>query len=194
MAKISTYQIVQPEIDDIVIGSEISDSNATKNFRLGDIAMLLRRRGFFYHNSSQTAAVRDTGYPMRFGFTDPSITSGFSIVNDGNGHPTEITPTIGGRFNLSFSAQVLKPSGSEHIIDTWLRVDGVDIPSSNASVTLKANSNNVLVSRSFFVNLDNGSSLQIMWAVDDVSILLQYSGANGVHPATPSSVAMLNQI
>jgi hypothetical protein len=40
MAKISTYQVSSPNYNDIVIGSSVSNSNETKNFRLGDIANL----------------------------------------------------------------------------------------------------------------------------------------------------------
>jgi hypothetical protein len=40
MAKISTYQVSSPDYNDIVIGSSVSNSNETKNFRLGDIANL----------------------------------------------------------------------------------------------------------------------------------------------------------
>tara|TARA_B110000977_G_scaffold199432_1_gene286806 strand:- start:7798 stop:8793 length:996 start_codon:yes stop_codon:yes gene_type:complete len=41
MAKISTYPITQPTINDILIGSDVDNINVTKNFLLGDILQLV---------------------------------------------------------------------------------------------------------------------------------------------------------
>ncbi len=41
MAKISTYPIAQPTINDILIGSDVDNINVTKNFLLGDILQLV---------------------------------------------------------------------------------------------------------------------------------------------------------
>ena len=42
MAKISTYAIdAQPEINDKVIGTDVSDSDITKNYKIGDIISLI---------------------------------------------------------------------------------------------------------------------------------------------------------
>lgn len=41
MAKISTYpEVVPPALDDLVIGTDVSDSNATKNFLVEDLVEL----------------------------------------------------------------------------------------------------------------------------------------------------------
>lgn len=41
MAKINTYPVTMPSPDDILIGTDVPNGNATKNFRISDIANLL---------------------------------------------------------------------------------------------------------------------------------------------------------
>ena len=42
MAKISSYPAIStPSLDDILIGTDISSNNATKNFKLSDVISLI---------------------------------------------------------------------------------------------------------------------------------------------------------
>jgi hypothetical protein len=41
MGKISTYNVVIPELSDILIGTEVTSNNATKNFLVANILRLL---------------------------------------------------------------------------------------------------------------------------------------------------------
>jgi hypothetical protein len=41
MGKISTYNVVVPELSDILIGTEVTSNNATKNFLVANILRLL---------------------------------------------------------------------------------------------------------------------------------------------------------
>lgn len=42
MAKISSYPAISvPDLDDILIGTDISNNNATKNFKLSDVISLI---------------------------------------------------------------------------------------------------------------------------------------------------------
>jgi len=42
MAKISSYPAISvPDLDDILIGTDISSNNATKNFKLSDVISLI---------------------------------------------------------------------------------------------------------------------------------------------------------
>lgn len=186
-----------PALGDILIGTDASDSNATKNFSVGDLFSFWKStlsRGSFYHNVTQTAAAINTAYAMRFASTDTSNTSGFSIANDGSGNPTRITAANTGNYNLAFSAQLSKTGGTENTIDIWLRVNGVDVPSTNTTVTLKANANYVVAAWNFFVSLTSGQYAEIMWATTDTNSSLLYAAATGLHPATPSVIATINQV
>lgn len=194
MGKISQYTTVTPQADDIVIGTNVNDNNETKNFLLGDIASLNRSRGSFYHSVTQTAVAINTAYAMRLGATDIGITSGFSIVNDGSGNPTQITAANSGVYNLAFSAQLSKTGGGEATIDIWLRINGLNVSNSNTSVTMKANANYMVAAWNFFVSLNENDYVEIMWATTDTGAQLLYEASNAVHPATPSVIATINQI
>lgn len=194
MGKIANYAVTAPSPSDIVIGTDVNNDNETKNFQVGDIANLNRSRGSFYHTVTQTAAAINTAYPMRLGSTDEGITSGFTIANDGDNHPTRITAANSGVYNLAFSAQLKHTGGGEVTIDIWLRINGTDVPSSNTSITMKSNANYAVAAWNFFASLNAGDYAQIMWATSDTNAQLPYEAANGVHPATPSVIATINQI
>lgn len=194
MGKISNYTVTSPQPGDILIGTDVNDANETKNFQAGAIASLNRSRGSFYHSVTQTAAVVNTAYGMRLATTDTEITSGFSIANNGDGHPTRITAENSGVYNLAFSAQLSKTGGGEATIDIWIRINGSNVASSNTSVTMKANANYMVAAWNFFVSLNENDYVEIMWATTDTGAQLLYEASNAVHPATPSVIATINQI
>ncbi len=80
--------------------------------------------GAFYDaTSTQTAAVINTAYPVRFDTTTDS--EGVTVT----GTPkTKLTVAVAGHYNFQFSLQIAKTSGGAAYAYVWARVDGVDIP------------------------------------------------------------------
>jgi hypothetical protein len=53
MAKISSYPAISvPSLDDILIGTDIANNNATKNFKLSDVISLIGSSLSTYANNS----------------------------------------------------------------------------------------------------------------------------------------------
>lgn len=53
MAKISSYPAISvPELDDILIGTDISSNNTTKNFKLSDVISLIGSSLSTYANNA----------------------------------------------------------------------------------------------------------------------------------------------
>lgn len=150
--------------------------------------------GSFFDTTTQTTGIA-TERAMRFNTTDLLATNGVSIVNDITGDPTEITVTQAGVYNLAFSAQLHKTSGGGATqIYIWLRVDGVDVPDSNTTLTLANNGDLLVAAWNFFVSLNAGSNVQLMWQASAASIELLRNTTVAPLPAIPSVIATINRV
>ena len=196
MAKISTYpQPIPPSVNDLLIGTDVSDGNNTKNFKITDV-LGLSSKGSFFSTQTQTATVANTAYPITLNNTDNNITSGFTIVSN-----SRITAAEDGVYNLAFSAQISKTTGGEDKIikrvefgNVWIRINESDVSNSNTRITLRANANYVVAAWNFFINLDAGDYVELMWSTTDTGARLLYENAIAPHPSTPSVIATINRV
>jgi hypothetical protein len=206
MAKISTYISASPvELTDKLIGTETTNNNATKNFTVGDVLSLVPDvisssfyKGSFYDIITQTlTGGANVGVPVILRTTDTSATNGVSIVSDGT-NLTRITVANTGVYNLLFSAQLANSAGSSQVVDFWLRKNGstaaANIADTNGKVQLQSNNTYVMAAWNYFVSLNAGDYIQLMWTATSTNITMVTEAANGVHPATPSIILTLNQV
>lgn len=144
----------------------------------------------------QTATLANTGYAMKFQSVD--ISNNISVIIDGSGNPTRITPAESGVYNIQFSAQIQRTTGgASATIDIWFRQGGVDIPNSNTSVNIQANAGYLVAAWNFFTYIDVDAAnpyVEIMWATTDTDVSLQQAASSAVHPATPSIIVTVNKI
>lgn len=144
----------------------------------------------------QTALLANTGYAMKFQSVD--ISNNISIIIDGSGNPTRITPAESGVYNIQFSAQIQRTTGgASATIDIWFRQGGVDIPNSNTSVNIQANAGYLVAAWNLFTFIDVDAAnpyVEIMWATTDTAVSLQQQASNAVHPATPSVIVTANKV
>ena len=138
--------------------------------------------GSFYDTTTQTAAVINTAYAMTFNTTDLSY--GVYV-----GSPTSrIYVVSDGVYNFQFSAQLDKTSGGVGLIYIWFRVNGVDVANSASQVRLQNNNSELLAAWNIILNLKSGDYFQIMWSVDDTSVILLAQAAAAPVPAIPSVI------
>jgi len=150
--------------------------------------------GNFLDTTTQTVAINAIA-AMKFNTTVQS--SSVSIVNDGSGNPTRITFATPGVYNIQFSAQLHRPSGSalrELVI--WLRKDGIDVPQSSTKVTMQGAGHFVVASWNFFQDISAaGQYCQIMWTQSDsIEILYEPADLTIPYPAIPSIVLTVNKV
>ena len=192
MAKISTYGSPSvPVATDLLIGSDVNDSYSTKNFAISTV-LNLTNKGVFYDNTTQTTTI-NTATAVLLANTNSSLTSGFSITNNVSNNPTRITASSSSIYNIIASLQVSNTSGTDGIVDIWIRINGTDVAYSNMSATVKANSNFSVINRNFVVSLSLNQYVEIMWSTTNASIQLLTSAATGVHPANPSAFVRISQ-
>lgn len=165
-------------------------SNLITNSNSGSI---VGYRGSFYDTTTQSVTSGQVK-AMELNTTDTDTTYGFSITNNALSRPTRITASNTGVYNLQFSAQLNRTTGGQpKQIDIWIRVNETDIPNSNTGITMQANDGKIVAAWNFFVKLNAGQYVEIMWTQNDaIDILAEVAGVN--YPATPSVIATINQV
>lgn len=146
--------------------------------------------GSFYDTTDQTAAVANTAYAVTLNTTRQA--SGITI-----GSPTSrITMARGNIYRLGYTLQVINSGGSNHMIYSWLRVNGTtDVPASTAVTTVGSGSSTNFIFAETLLHLNAGDYVELMWEVSNTAVSLHHDAATGVHPAIPSvNVVITNNI
>lgn len=140
------------------------------------------RYGSFYDTTIQTAAVANTAYAVTFNTTD--LSQGVNL-----GSPTSRVyvdrPNV---YNVQFSAQIDKTSGGVGLVWIWLRKNGVDVPDSAGQIRIQGNDAEILAAWNYIIQLNAGDYIELMWEVDDTSVILLAEAASAVHPSVPSVI------
>jgi hypothetical protein len=140
------------------------------------------RYGSFYDTTTQTAAAINTAYAMTFNTSD--LSNGVTL-----GSPTSRvyvdTPNV---YNVQFSAQVDKTAGGVALVWVWLRKNGVNVPDSTGQIRIQGNNAEILAAWNYVIQLNAGDYIELMWEVDDTSVILLAEAASAVHPSVPSVI------
>ena len=144
--------------------------------------LVRHRYGSFYDTTTQTAAAINTAYAMTFNTVDLS-------VGVTRGTPTSrIYVDTLNVYNVQFSAQVDKTSGGVGLVWIWLRKNGVNVPDSAGQIRIQGNNAEVLAAWNYIIELNAGDYIELMWEVDDTSVILLADAASAVHPSVPSII------
>ena len=144
--------------------------------------LVRHRYGSFYDTTTQTAAAINTAYAMTFNTVD--LSSGVT-----RGTPTSrIYVDTLNVYNVQFSAQVDKTAGGVGLVWVWLRKNGVNVPDSAGQIRIQGNNAEVLAAWNYIIELNAGDYIELMWEVDDTSVILLAEVASAVHPSVPSII------
>ena len=147
-----------------------------------------------YHTASLTVAAANTPYTMSYSTTDISY-GGITISGS---YSDKIKINNSGIYNIQFSAQTGKTTGTSTTVYIWLAKNGVEVPFSNTGVTLAGGSNDVAIPAwNFYVSASAGDSYQIMFASTTDTAVIQYlpSGSVGLTgPAVPSVILTVGRV
>jgi len=139
--------------------------------------------GVFHDTTTQTAAAINTPYGIRVNTTD--LTNGVSV--DGV-DTSKLVPSTSAVYNIQFSIQLNKTSGSSSHAWVWIRVNGVDIPATATKVSVQGSSAAVVAAWNFVVPLVATDYVQLMWAVDNTGVQLVAEPATLFCPSIPSVI------
>ena len=140
------------------------------------------RYGAFYDTTDQIAAAPNTAYGMTFNTLDFAL----GVTR---GTPTSrIYVDTANVYNIQFSAQIDTTVATDQLAWIWLRKNGTDIPNSASQVRTKGNNFATIAAWNFLLQMNAGDYFELMWAVDNVGVFLNASGAGAFHPAIPSVI------
>jgi hypothetical protein len=144
------------------------------------------RYGSFYDTTTQTATAINTAKAITFNNTD--LSNGVFI-----GSPTSrIIVDSEGVYNFDTSFQLDKTAGGTGIFDFWFRLNGVDVPDSCSRIRIQGNNAEIFSSLNYFFNLKANDYVELMFAVDDLSVEITAFPAAAPHPGIPSIILTVN--
>ena len=143
--------------------------------------------GAFSDTTNQTANVANTAYEVRFNTTD--FSQGHYIRNN-----TEIVANTTGVYNYQFSMQLTSTSSSLQNAYIWIRKNNVDVPNTATILSFSANKQYGVAAWNFFVDMDAGDHVHLMWAVDDTRVSIAAPAATEFCPAVPSVILTVSAI
>ena len=140
------------------------------------------RYGQFLDTTTQIAAAINT--PQAITFNTTEVSNGVFL-----GTPSSrVIVDTEGVYNFLFSIQLDKTSGGTGIFWVWPRINGVDVPNSNSQVQIQGNNAEQLVTVGYFFELKANDYVQIMYAVNDVSVQVEAFPASAFYPSVPSII------
>jgi hypothetical protein len=150
--------------------------------------------GAFQDNTTQTALDVNVATEVKFNTTD--LSNGVTIVNDGSGNPTRVTIANAGVYNIQFSLQLEKISGSgNYVIDIWLRKNGTNVEGTTGKVVLtgSANASPVVAAWNYVLELASNDYVELMWSTSNTNAVIISESASSPYPSLPSSILTITQ-
>ena len=146
--------------------------------------------GAFQDTINQTAAVINTGYPMKLRLTD--LSNQVTIVSE-----SRVTIANTGIYNIQWSAQFTNPTSAEHDVTIWLRKNGVNVAGSSGIVLVPAKhgsfDGHTLPSWNFLLDAVAGDYYEFVWSTANTSVYISYNPAGNPPPSTASVILTVTQ-
>ena len=146
--------------------------------------------GSFYHTASMFITTPSALYSMSFSTTD--FASGVSVANPDKSYFTFANPGV---YDLQFSVQITKTSGTKSNVYIWLRQNGIDVPNTNTDITLAGGSGDrVVAAWNFFIKTTTANeTAQLMYSGTVGNVELLYA-TSSIGPNIPSVIATINRV
>lgn len=107
-----------------------------------------------------------------------------------------ITFRKAGKYNVAFSAQLLKLTGGSHTAEIWLQQNGQPVVHSNTAITISGSSNTALAAAwNWFVEAQADDYVQLYWWVDAANtIKIDSRAAVDGRPEIPGLIVTVHQV
>lgn len=114
--------------------------------------------------------------------------------------PSKITADYAGLYNLQFSLQFVNTDTQIHDTDVWFRKNGTNIANSNSRFSIPNSHGGIdghlIAALNFFLDMDPGDFVEIMWHTDDVQVLIEQlpAATSPTRPVTPSAIVTMSYV
>ncbi len=156
--------------------------------------------GSFYDTTTQTNTV---GVAAVMTLNSQDVAQQVAVV-DGS----KVTATYPGIYNMQFSVQVENSTADDQEVDIWIRqfnrdatpyyLPSGDLPGSTGAISVVKKhgaANGAIISGwNYFITMQGGDYIQLMWSVTNAGVTLAYRGAQTgpVRPGTSSAVLTMS--
>ena len=148
--------------------------------------------GAFHDSTDQTAASTTAATVVTFNTTD--ISNGVTLSDS-----SRLNVADSGVFNIQFSIQLKNTTNDSHDVDIWFRKNGTNVDNSNSRYHPPARKStgdpsHMIAALNFFIELDAGDYVEIVYKVGDVDVTLEHfaAGSSPTRPAVPSVIATVS--
>jgi len=148
--------------------------------------------GAFHDSTDQVAASTTVATAVIFDTTD--ISNGVTLSNS-----SRLNVADSGVFNIQFSIQLKNTINDGQDVDVWFRKNGTNIDNSNSRFHIPARKStgdpsHIIAALNFFVSLNSGDYVEIMYKVDNVGVTIEHfaASASPTRPAVPSAIATVS--
>jgi hypothetical protein len=176
--------------------------NGTAWVSLQTSAAAVKSFGAWQHDVTQTAAVNNTGYGVRFDTADISG-QGIAIQADSLGNNTLIKMANAGYYNIQFSFQFQNSDNQLHDVSIWLRKNGqttaADVAGSGGFVSVPnshgGTPGHCIVAWNYFVQANANDYFQLVWSTNSAAnVTMQFYAAGSPPPSSASAILTVNQV
>jgi hypothetical protein len=148
--------------------------------------------GAFHDSTDQAAASTTVATAVTFNTTD--ISNGVTLSNS-----SRLNVADSGVFNIQFSIQLKNTTNDSHDVDIWFRKNGTNVDNSNSRFHPLARKStgdpsHMIAALNFFIELDAGDYVEIVYKVDNVNVTLEHFAASTspTRPAVPSAIVTMS--
>ena len=124
-------------------------------------------------------------------FNNTLFNNGISILSG-----SRIKFIASGIYNLQFSAQFATSEASLHIVEIWLRKNGVNVPDSNTSVSMKGSGERIVAAWNFLIEVEANDYFELVWMSSDNNdpyLLFEPESLSPLKPSIPSIILTVQQ-
>lgn len=139
--------------------------------------------GKFFSTTDQTAASINTAYALEF----ENTYLGEAISVEGT-PKTRITPIYSGVYNFELSIELTSTNASSKELSFWVRRDGVDVATTARQHVVAGSGGVDDFEYSFTIDVQAGQYIELMWATNDTTIVIDSQPAVSPRPAIPSTL------
>jgi hypothetical protein len=144
----------------------------------------------FESHVDQTATSANVAYVVEMN-NAAGFNSGITIASS-----TNITVAAAGVYSANASIQFANSDSSNHTATFWFRKNGTNIPNSASVIAVPkaADGGKMLSQVTIFESMTVSSYIQLVWAVSNTAVTLDYSAASGTIPEVPSVIFNMQRI
>jgi hypothetical protein len=155
----------------------------------GSATFITGSYGAFQDDTTQSGSA-NVSHSIKLGTTD--LSNGVYIT-DG----TKMTVAYAGTYDIQFSAQVdrLSGSGTDEVY-FWLKKNGVNVPNTTGVVTISgaALAAKTIAAWNYVIDANASDYFELVWQTTNSNIVLPYLAATGNIPAIPSVITTVTRV